>query len=89
MPHVRFTDNIQRHVECPSAEAQGDTVRAVLEAYFTANPSARGYVLDDQSALRNHMVVFVDGRQITDRIGLTDSVPSDGTVEVIQALSGG
>ncbi len=60
-----------------------------MEAYFTANPSARGYVLDDQGGLRKHMVIFVDGRQITDRIALTDSVPRDGTVEVIQALSGG
>ncbi len=60
-----------------------------MEAYFTANPSARGYVLDDQGGLRKHMVIFVDGRQITDRIGLTDSVPQDGTVEVMQALSGG
>ena len=89
MPHVQFTDNIQRHVECPSADAQGDTVRAVMEAYFATNPSARGYVLDDQMALRKHMVIFVDGRQIADRIGLTDSVPQDGVVEVIQALSGG
>ncbi len=60
-----------------------------MGAYFAANPSARGYVLDDQSALRKHMVIFVDGRQITDRIGLSDSVPQDGLVEVIQALSGG
>ena len=89
MPHVQFTDNIQRHVECPSTDAHGDTVRAVLEAYFAANPAARSYVLDDQAALRKHMVIFVDGRQITDRIGLTDPVPADGTVEVIQALSGG
>ena len=89
MPHVQFTDNIQRHVECPSADARGDTLRAVMETYFAANPSARGYVLDDQGALRKHMVIFVDGRQITDRIGLTDSVPHDGLVEVIQALSGG
>ncbi len=89
MPHVQFTDNIQRHVECPSAEAQGDTVRTVMEAYFAANPSARGYVLDDQSALRKHMVIFVDGRQIADRTGLSDPVPPNGVVEVIQALSGG
>ncbi len=89
MPHVRFTDNIQRHVECPSGDAQGGTVRTVMEAYFAANPSARGYVLDDQGGLRKHMVIFVDSRQITDRIGLTDPVPQDGTVEVLQALSGG
>ena len=89
MPRVQFTDNIQRHVECPAADAQGDTVRDVLETYFQLNPAARSYVLDDQAALRRHMVIFVDGRQISDRIGLTDSVPQDGTVEVIQALSGG
>ena len=89
MPHVQFTDNIQRHVECPSAQAQGDTVRVVMEAYFAANPSARGYVLDDQGRLRKHMVIFVDGRQITDRTGLSDPVPQNGVVEVIQALSGG
>ncbi len=89
VPHVRFTDNIQRHVGCPPAQADGDTVRAVLDAYFAANVAARGYVLDDQGGLRKHMVIFVDGRQITDRIGLADSVPQDGLVEVIQALSGG
>ncbi len=89
MPHVRFTDNIQRHVSCPPAEADGETVRAVLEHYFAVNPAASGYVLDDQGALRKHMVIFVDGRQITDRDALSDPVPSDGTVEVIQALSGG
>lgn len=60
-----------------------------MEAYFADNPSARGYVLDDQGGLRKHMVIFVDGRQITDRVGLTDSVTQNGLVEVIQALSGG
>ena len=89
MRHGRFTDDLQRHVECPSAEAPGDTVRTVIEAYFAANPSARGYVLDDQGGLRKHMVIVVNGREITDRSGLSDSVPQDGLVEVIQALSGG
>ncbi len=89
MPHVQFTDNIQRHVHCPPAPADGDTVRAVLDAYFAANVAARGYVLDDQGGLRKHMVIFVDGRQITDRNGLSDPVSHNGLVEVIQALSGG
>ena len=89
MPHVRFTDNIQRHVKCPAAEAQGDTVREVLTAYFAEIPFAKNYVLDDQGALRKHMVIFVNSQQIADRVKLSDSVPSDGTVEIIQALSGG
>jgi len=89
MAHVTFTQNIQRHVACPPAEARGSTVREVLEGVFAANPRAREYVLDDQGAVRRHMVVFVDGRQIRDRVRLTDLVPPDGEVCVMQALSGG
>ena len=89
MPTVRFTDNIQRHVECPTRQVDGLRVREVLDAYFRANGRARGYVLDDQGRLREHMAIFVDGGLIRDRHGLTDPVPADGIVDVIQALSGG
>lgn len=89
MTKVIFTCNIQRHVACPEAEAAGRTVREVLENVFASNPQARGYVLDDQSALRQHMIVFVDGQIIRDRAGLTDAVAETGTIYVFQALSGG
>ena len=62
MARVVFTQNIQRHVECPETEAAGGSVREVLDNVFAANPPARSYVLDDQAALRRHMTVFVDGR---------------------------
>ena len=89
MAQVQFTANIQRHVSCPPGEVAGDTVRAVLEAVFAMNPQARSYVLDDQGALRKHMLVFVDGQQIKDRAGLSDAVGASGRVHVMQALSGG
>jgi len=90
MPTVRFTDNIQRHVECPTREVEGGRVREVLDAYFrTTNTRARGYVLDDQGRLREHMSIFINGEQLRDRTSLTDPVPADGVVDVIQALSGG
>jgi hypothetical protein len=89
MIRVCFTENIQRHVICPPKEVRGDTVRQVLDAVFETNPAARGYVLDEQGILRKHMAVFVDGRQIRDRITLSDAVPDDGEVYVMQALSGG
>jgi hypothetical protein len=57
MPTVRFTDNIQRHVECPTREAAGARVRDVLDAYFSGHPKARGYVLDEQGRLREHMAI--------------------------------
>src|SRR3972149_246620 len=89
MARVTFTHTIQRHVPCPPAAADGRTVREVRERVFAANPAAREYVLDDQGAVRRHMVVFVNGRQITDRTRLSDPVPADGEGCVMQALSGG
>lgn len=89
MATVSFTSNMQRHVACPPADAPGRTVREVLEVVFASNPRARGYVLDDQGALRKHMVIFVDGETIRDRSGLSDPVAADGDVYVMQALSGG
>ena len=89
MPTVRFTDNIQRHVSCPTREVDGTTVREALEQYFTANTRARGYTLDDQGHLRPHMAVFVDGRQLQDRDALSDVVETATVIDVVQALSGG
>jgi molybdopterin synthase sulfur carrier subunit len=89
MATVSFTPNIQRHVSCPSVEVTGATVREVLERVFEGNPRARGYVLDDQGAVRQHMVVFVNGRQVQDRKRLSDAVRPDAEVYVAQALSGG
>ena len=89
MPTVRFTRNIQRHVECPEREAAGSTVHAVLESYFTAHPAARGYVLDDRDMLRQHMAIFVDGNQVMDRDGLSDAVQAGSVLDIVQALSGG
>jgi len=89
MPTVAFTENIQRHVPCPVTEAAGNTVRDVLDAVFAGNPQARGYVLDEQGELRKHMAIFLDGRMIRDRTGLTDPVGPDSKLYVMQALSGG
>ena len=67
----------------------GGTVCEVLEQVFAANPQARGYVLDDQSALRKHITIFIDGRVIHDRIKLSDVVGESSRIYVLQALSGG
>jgi sulfur-carrier protein len=89
MPKVVFTPNLARHVACTAREVTGGTVREVLDAVFAGNPRARGYVLDDQAALRRHMTVFVDGVMIRDRARLSDRVVETSTVYVFQALSGG
>jgi sulfur-carrier protein len=89
VPTVAFTPNLQRHVECPTERVDGATVRAVLDAVFASNPRLRGYVLDDQGALRRHMMIFIDGQQIDDRVRLSDPVRATSEVYVMQALSGG
>ena len=89
MPRVTFTPNLQRHIVCPVVDVPGATVREVLDAAFAGNAAARGYVLDDQAALRRHMAVFINGVQIRDRVGLSDGVPAGAHIYVMQALSGG
>lgn len=89
MAHISFTSNIQRLVDCPETEAAGNSVREVLENVFAGNPQARGYLLDDQAALRKHLTIFVDGQVIRDRTRLSDRVGVGSKIYVFQALSGG
>ena len=46
-------------------------------------------MLDDQGALRTHVVVFVDSEQIADRDEQSDPVREGADIWVMQALSGG
>jgi hypothetical protein len=87
--HLAFTPNLARLVSVPEGAFAGSTVREVLEAAFSTRPDVRGYVLDDQGALRKHVMVFVDGEQVRDRVTLDDPVGPQGDVFVMQALSGG
>lgn len=89
MAEVVFTPNLKRHVECPTTAADGATVAEVLEKVFADNPRLRAYVLDDQGALRKHMMIFVDGKQLADRERLGDPVGPEAEIYVMQALSGG
>lgn len=89
MPRVSFTQNLRKHVDTPELEVEGATVREALDAVFAIAPRVRDYVLDEQGALRKHVVVFIDGEQAADRIALSDPLASDADLRVMQALSGG
>ena len=89
MPRVAFTPHLKQHLDVAPQDVAGTTVREVLDAVFADNPRLRGYVLDDQARLRKHVVVFVDGRAIADRDGLSDRVEPASELFVMQALSGG
>lgn len=89
MPRVTFTSHLERFVDCPDMQVQGATVREALEAVFRMNPRLRGYVVDEQGALREHMTVFVDGHVVQDKVNLSDAVDPESELYVLQALSGG
>lgn len=89
MPQVAFTPNLKRHLACPQRAVSGHTVATALQAVFADNPTLRGYVLDDQGRLRQHIAIFVDGYTIKDRATLADPVGAESEIFVIQALSGG
>jgi molybdopterin synthase sulfur carrier subunit len=89
MARVVFAKAFRRHVDCPDATVAGATVREVLDCYFDARPTVRGYVVDDTGAVRKHVAVFVNDDLITDRATLADAVGNDDRIHVFQALSGG
>ena len=89
MATIKFTRHLERHLSAPQLEAEGATVREVLDGALAGHPQLRGYVLDDQGRLRKHVVIFVDGQAIQDRLRLADPVEAGSELLVMQALSGG
>ena len=89
MPTVRFTPALQRFLRVPEARVDGATIGQALETVFASTPGLRGYVLDDQGALRRHVNVYVGGEPARDRVRLTDPVGPDDEIYVFQALTGG
>lgn len=89
MPTVHFTANLQRFIDVPTRTVAGRTVHEVMEAVFADVPRLRGYIMDDQGRLRQHVLIFVDGETIADRTALGDAVRESSELYVMQALSGG
>ncbi len=89
MARLIFTQQLARFTAVPQVETGAATLRAGLEDAFAANPLLRGYVLDEQSHLRENVVAFIDGRRCAERVLLADPLTPDSTVYILQALSGG
>jgi molybdopterin synthase sulfur carrier subunit len=89
MAKLVFTQQLRRFTEVPEVDTSATRLRDALEAAFTINPRLRGYILDDQGHLRPHVVIFIDGSRVNDRVGLNDDLRTSSSVHVLQALSGG
>jgi sulfur carrier protein ThiS len=89
MPTVEFAPALTRHVACPKQQVQAGTLGAALEAAFRAAPALKGYVLDEQGAVRKHVAVFLNGDMLPRETALARAVGAQDRVMVIQALTGG
>lgn len=89
MATIEFTPNLRRHVDCPTEALEAATLAQCLDDYFSRWPDVRGFILDDQGAVRHHVKIMIDGRNIRDRNGLSDELGPDSRIHVFQALSGG
>ena len=89
MPTVLFTSALQRFLDAPSLQVEGATVRTALDAVFAQRAALRGYVLDDQGAVRRHVAIYINGDALKDREAQSDAVGPNDEIYVFQALSGG
>jgi molybdopterin synthase sulfur carrier subunit len=89
MATVRFTSALERFLRAPPARVAAATVGEALASVFETQPALRGYVLDDQGALRRHVAVYVGGEAVRDRVRLSDPIGPDDDIYVFQALTGG
>ncbi len=90
MPRIEFTSQLAQHVECPPGQhVEAPTLDQALEKLFAEYPRLRGYVMDDQGAIRQHIAVFIDGEMLRQRDLLNLPLTSSSEVFVMQALSGG
>jgi len=89
MATIEFTPNLRRHVDCPTEALEASTLGECLETYFDRWPGVRGFILDDQGAVRHHDKNMIDGRNIRDRASHSDPLVPASRIHVFQALSGG
>ena len=68
MPRVFFTSHLRKHLPCDATDVAGETVSAALDAVFAEQPELRGYVLDDQGHVRQHVMIFVNDAPLKDRV---------------------
>jgi len=89
MAQVFFTAHLRSVVDTSPLDAAGDAVGEALNDVFRRHPGLKGYVLDEQGALRRHICIFLDGNRLLNPTALAAPVNASSEIYVLQALSGG
>ncbi len=82
--HQTGLENLPQPLSIP-----GTTVRQVIDALCEEYPRLRGYLLEDQGALRQHVAAFVNGQVVRDKKALALPIDEHAELSLFQALSGG
>lgn len=90
MALVHFTPHLRTFFDLPDAvPVKADTLGALLDDLDARWPGLAFYIQDEQGCLRQHVVVWVDGKAARQVPARDVPVGTDATVHILQALSGG
>lgn len=89
MARIAFTRHLRHVAPCEPTAYDGATLAAVLDAVARDYPRLKGYILDDQGRIRQHVAVYVDGVLRPREEALSLPLSDSSEVYVFQALSGG
>jgi hypothetical protein len=86
MPTVILTGSIRQHAGGHgTVDVPGTTARAAIGALEQVHPPLRGWVVDEQGALRRHVKLFHRGAEVP----LDAPLGPDDELHVVAAISGG
>ena len=83
---VAIPTPLRSYTQAAEVEAQGATVRELLDDLDRRYPGIRHRMIDEQDGIRRHMRIFVNRRRLT---GIDGALSPDDDVQILQALSGG
>jgi len=90
MPRVVYTPHLRRFFpELEEESVPATTARELVAELDLRHPGIAAYLVEDDGSLRKHVNLFIDEDPLRDRATLSDALPGDCVVHVIQALSGG
>jgi molybdopterin synthase sulfur carrier subunit len=85
---VVLTANLQKYYPEREFTANAPTVRALLAQMDAKRPNFTSYILEDDSTVRKHVNLFLNG-QLLPKNAVGTTLKDGDTVHIMQALSGG
>ena len=85
MPVVRLRAPLSELTGGTRHEVEGTTIQAALRNLEARHPVVRGWVLDEQSRIRVHINVFVNGERRDEE----STVSAEDVLFVLPAITGG